>query len=68
VFESARHFLFESRTNVFLSAKAETAAETRHVFHRRYKTVKNFPKRLLGILNESALTIRIAAIVLVYKL
>jgi hypothetical protein len=33
-----------------------------------YKTVKNFPKRLLGILNESVLTIRIAAIVRVYKL
>jgi len=37
-------------------------------FIARYKTVKNFPKRLLGILNESVLTIRIAAVVLAYKL
>jgi len=34
VFESGRHFLFESRTNVFLAAKAEIAVETRQVFHR----------------------------------
>jgi len=33
VFVFARSFLFESHTNVFLSAKAETVVETRHVFH-----------------------------------
>jgi len=33
----SRAFLFGSRTNVFLFAKAETAGETRQVFHRRGK-------------------------------
>ena len=37
-------------------------------FIARYETAENFPKRLLGILNESVLTIRIAALVLAYKL
>jgi hypothetical protein len=44
VFESARHFVFESRTNVFLSATAETAVETRHVFHRLLQNREEFPE------------------------
>ena len=32
MFVFARRFLFESRTNVFLSGKAEIAVETRQVF------------------------------------
>ena len=37
-------------------------------FIARSKTEENFPRRLLGTLNESVLTIRIAALVLAYKL
>jgi len=37
-------------------------------FIARYKTAQNFPRRVLGILNESVVMIRIAALVLVYKL
>jgi len=41
---SVRPLLFGSRTNVFLSAKAETAAETRHVFHRPLQNREEFPE------------------------
>ena len=37
-------------------------------FIARYKTAENFPRRFLRTLNESVITIRIAALVLAYKL
>jgi hypothetical protein len=37
-------------------------------FIARYKTAENLRRRLLRTLNESVLTIRIAALVLAYKL
>ncbi len=54
---------------MFLSGKAEIAVETRSGFFIvHYKTAENFPRRFLRTLNESVLTIRIAALVLAYKL
>jgi hypothetical protein len=44
VFVFARRFLFESRTNAFLSGKAEIAVETRHVFHRPLQNCGEFPE------------------------
>ena len=37
-------------------------------FIAHYKTAENSPRRFLRTLNESVLTIRIAALVLAYKL
>jgi hypothetical protein len=36
--------VFENRTNVFLSGKAETRVETRHVFHRPLQNREEFPE------------------------
>ena len=52
----------------FCPLKRKPGSKPAMFFITRYKTAKNFPKRLLGILNESVLTIRIAALVLAYKL
>jgi len=38
---SVRRLLFRSRTNVFLSGKAETTAKTRQVFHRPHEELEN---------------------------
>lgn len=52
----------------FCPVKRKSRLKPAKFFITCYKTAKNFPKRLLGILNESVLTIRIAALVLAYKL
>ena len=52
----------------FCPVKRKSRLKPAKFFIASYKTAKNFPRRLLGILNESARTIRIAAIVLAYKL
>ena len=52
----------------FCPVKRKSRLKPAKFFIARYKTAENFPKRLLGILNESVLTIRIAALVLAYKL
>jgi hypothetical protein len=61
-------FFLRAAQMCFCPLKRKLRPKPAMFFIARYKIAKNFPKRLLGILNESVLTIRIAAIVLVYKL
>jgi hypothetical protein len=43
-----RRSVFGSRTNVFLSDKAETAVKTRQVFSSPYEEPEHFQARVLG--------------------
>jgi len=52
----------------FCPVKRKWRSKPAMFFIARYKTAENFPRRLLRTLNESVLRIRIAALVLAYKL
>ena len=61
-------FFLRAAQVCFCRLKRKSRLKPAKFFIARYKTEENLPRRLLGILNESVLTICIAALVLVYKL
>jgi len=61
-------FFLRAAQMCFWPLKRKSRLKPAKFFIARYKTEENFSRRLLGILNESVLTIRIAALVLAYKL